>query len=73
VEADGNRVGSTLRPFRNTSGFGPDGKRIRRKVTGRTKAEVRDKLKAANAELYRGRRAASRTICSTARGVSAPN
>jgi hypothetical protein len=25
-------------------GFGPDGKRIRRKVTGRTKQEVRDKL-----------------------------
>jgi hypothetical protein len=35
-------------------GFGPDGKRIRRKVTGRTKAEVRDKLKAAHAELDRG-------------------
>jgi len=27
-------------------GFGPDGKRIRRKVTVRTKTEVRDKLKA---------------------------
>src|SRR5262249_27093599 len=35
-------------------GFGPDGKRIRRKVTGRTKAEVRDKLKAAHNELDRG-------------------
>ena len=35
-------------------GFGPGGKRIRRKVTGRTKAEVRDKLKAAHAELDRG-------------------
>src|ERR1700704_6637164 len=35
-------------------GFGPDGKRIRRKVTGKTKAEVRDKLKAAHAELDRG-------------------
>jgi integrase len=35
-------------------GFGPDGKRIRRKVTGRTKVEVRDKLKAAHAELDRG-------------------
>ena len=35
-------------------GFGPDGKRLRRKVTGRTKAEVRDKLKAAHAELDRG-------------------
>jgi integrase len=35
-------------------GFGPDGKRLRRKVTGKTKAEVRDKLKAAHAELDRG-------------------
>jgi hypothetical protein len=35
-------------------GFGPAGKRIRRKVTGKTKAEVRDKLKAAHAELDRG-------------------
>src|SRR5215472_3115257 len=30
-------------------GYGPDGRRQRRKVTGRTKAEVRDKLK----ELHR--------------------
>lgn len=35
-------------------GFGPGGKRLRRKVTGRTKAEVRDKLKAAHNELDRG-------------------
>ena len=35
-------------------GFGPDGRRLRRKVTGKTKAEVRDKLKAAHAELDRG-------------------
>ncbi len=28
-------------------GFGADGRRIRRKVTGRTKQEVKDKLKAA--------------------------
>ena len=35
-------------------GFGPDGKRIRRKVSGRTKAEVRDKLKAVHNELDRG-------------------
>jgi len=35
-------------------GFGAGGKRIRRKVTGRTKAEVRDKLKAAHNELDRG-------------------
>jgi integrase len=37
-------------------GFGPDGKRSRRKVTGRTKGEVRDKLKALHAELDRGLR-----------------
>ncbi len=37
-------------------GFGPDGKRSRRKVTGRTKAEVRDKLKALHGELDRGLR-----------------
>ena len=35
-------------------GSGPDGKRVRRKVSGRTKAEVRDKLKAAHNELDRG-------------------
>ena len=35
-------------------GFGSDGKRVRRKVSGRTKAEVRDKLKAAHNELDRG-------------------
>jgi integrase len=37
-------------------GSGPDGKRLRRKVTGRTKQEVRDKLKALHAELDRGLR-----------------
>jgi integrase len=37
-------------------GFGPDGQRIRRKVYGRTKQEVRDKLKALHAELDRGLR-----------------
>jgi hypothetical protein len=35
-------------------GFGPDGKRVRRKVSGRTKQEVRDKLKAIHAELDAG-------------------
>ena len=35
-------------------GFGSDGKRIRRKVTGRTKQDVKDKLKAMHAELDRG-------------------
>jgi integrase len=32
-------------------GFGPDGRRIRRKVSGGTKTEVKDKLKAVHAEL----------------------
>ena len=32
-------------------GFGADGKRVRRKVSGKTKQEVRDKLKALHAEL----------------------
>lgn len=32
-------------------GFGPDGRRLRRKVSGKTKQEVRDKLKALRAEL----------------------
>ncbi len=40
-------------------GFGPDGKRMRRKVTGRTKQEVRDKLKALHGELDRGLRTSS--------------
>lgn len=40
-------------------GFKPDGKRDRRKVTGRTKQEVRDKLKALHAELDRGLRTSS--------------
>jgi integrase len=39
-----------------SAGFGPDGKRIRRKVYGRTKQEVRDKLKALHGELDRGLR-----------------
>jgi len=37
-------------------GFGPAGKRSRRKVFGRTKQEVRDKLKALHKELDRGLR-----------------
>jgi integrase len=40
-------------------GFGPDGKRMRRKVTGRTKQEVRDKLRAVHGELDRGLRTSS--------------
>jgi hypothetical protein len=34
--------------------FGPDGRRLRRKVSGKTKQEVRDKLKAIYAELNVG-------------------
>jgi integrase len=41
-------------------GYGPDGRRIRRKVYGRTKQEVRDKLKALHAELDRGLRTSGR-------------
>jgi hypothetical protein len=35
-------------------GFGADGKRIRKKVSGATKAEVRDKLKELHSELDAG-------------------
>ena len=35
-------------------GYGPDGRRIRRKVTGKTKLEVRDKLRELHAELEAG-------------------
>jgi integrase len=35
-------------------GFGPDGKRLRRKVSGKTKQEVRDKLRALHKELDAG-------------------
>lgn len=35
-------------------GFGPNGRRIRRKVSGKTKQEVRDKLKALHAEVDAG-------------------
>jgi integrase len=38
-------------------GFGPDGKRIRRKVSGKTKAAVQDRLKALHADLETGVRA----------------
>jgi hypothetical protein len=40
-------------------GFGPDGKRIRRKVSGKTKQEIRDKLKALHQELNAGVRSSS--------------
>lgn len=37
-----------------STGFGPDGKRLRRKVSGKTKQEVRDKLRALHTELNVG-------------------
>jgi hypothetical protein len=40
-------------------GYGPDGKRIRRKVLGKTKQEVRDRLKALRDELNAGVRSSS--------------
>src|SRR6266700_3987527 len=40
-------------------GYGPDGKRIRRKVSGKTKQEVRAKLEALHQELNAGVRSSS--------------
>ncbi|HJY99438.1 MAG TPA: site-specific integrase [Streptosporangiaceae bacterium] len=40
-------------------GYGPDGKRIRRKVLGKTKQEVRDRLKALHQEMNSGVRSSS--------------
>jgi integrase len=37
-------------------GFGPDGRRLRRKVTGRTRTQVKDKLKGLHDELREGLR-----------------
>jgi hypothetical protein len=41
-------------------GYGPDGRRIRRKITGRTKAEVRDKLRKLHGEIDKGVRSKPR-------------
>jgi hypothetical protein len=43
-------------------GYGPDGKRIRRKVSGKTKQEVRDKLKALHQELSAGVKSSANLI-----------
>lgn len=40
-------------------GYGPDGRRIRRKVSGKTKQEVRDKLKTLHQEMNAGVRSSS--------------
>jgi hypothetical protein len=54
-------------------GFGPDGKRLRRKVSGKTKQEVRDKLRTLHAELNVGLQStfSSWTALSTIRGYPA--
>jgi hypothetical protein len=49
-----------------SAGHGPDGRRIRRKVTGRTKAEVRDKLRVLHRELEIGVRPRQRYTVSDA-------
>ena len=41
-------------------GFGPDGKRVRRKVGGRTKTEIKDKLELVHDELREGIRSSPR-------------
>jgi integrase len=43
-----------------SAGWGPDGKRLRRKVRGKTKQEVRDKLRALHQELSTGVRSPGR-------------
>jgi hypothetical protein len=48
-DADKNRYIGAI-----SLGFGPGGKRIRRKVSGKTKQEVRDKLRELHAELTAG-------------------
>ena|SRR6185437_12260333 len=48
-DADKNRYIGAI-----SLGFGPSGKRIRRKVSGKTKQEVRDKLRELHAELTAG-------------------
>jgi hypothetical protein len=53
-------VGAQVRASRIVLlGFGPDGKGIRRKVFGRTKQEVREKLKTLHQELSTGVRSSS--------------
>ncbi len=47
-------------------GFGPDGRRLRRKVSGKTRQEVRDKLKALHAELEAGRKPSAGYTVNTA-------
>ena len=46
-------------------GYGPDGKRIRRKVSGKTKQEVRAKLQALHQELNSASSPRAPTRCET--------
>jgi hypothetical protein len=47
-------------------GYGPDGKRIRRKILAKTKQEARDRLKALHQEMDSGVRSSSTyTVCET--------
>jgi hypothetical protein len=61
-----SQCGSHLLAFRAwrgsiSLGSGPDGKRQRRKVSGRSKAEVKDKLQALHDEIRDGIRSSART------------
>ena len=61
-EANGTWVGAI------SLGWRPDGKRIRRKVTGRTKTEVRDKLKKLQAETDAGLKTSASYTLAEGRG-----
>jgi hypothetical protein len=60
-EPSGSRTG-TRRPWLDDGswrgvislGYGPDGKRVRRKVRGQTKTEVRDKLRDLHSDIEAG-------------------
>ena len=49
-------------------GWRPDGKQIRRKITGRTKTEVRDKLKKLQAETDAGLKTSASYTLAKGRG-----
>jgi hypothetical protein len=54
-------------------GYGPDGKRIRRKVFGKTKQEVRDRLKALHKEMDAGVRSSKTyTVREAVEALAAP-
>ncbi len=53
-------------------GFGPDGKRIRRKVIGKTKVEVRDKLKLLHQQLQIGLKPHVAALAEAPRSAGSP-